>query len=217
MKLLRAKNLYKLFNTHSLSSILATFLDNNLSNLIEADFVIVRRSEDLGNHQRLVSANVVSRHLDDQTGTHHAIDVKDLFQTLNQELNIQSSDITTPSQLMHSVRFDIKTKAKINVEEIKKLIDENTFISTTSKFDSNIIFELGRKYSAYGRLYSHAILIDNNFLYDFKNNRIKGWAFIPQEGNTILSTIFAFLLQTNCENSYEIMDKLKGIFIKEKW
>lgn len=95
-------------NTHAISSLITTLSNNDLSNFIEGDFVIVRRSEDLGNSQRLVGANVLSRHLNNTIGTHHAIDVKDLFQTKKTELNIQSSDITTPSQLMHSVRFNLK-------------------------------------------------------------------------------------------------------------
>ena len=87
-------------NTHAIAAILTTISDNNSSNFLEGDFVIVRRSEDLGNKQRLVGANVLAKHLDHTIGTHHAIDVKDLFKTKNEELNIQSSDITTPSQLM---------------------------------------------------------------------------------------------------------------------
>ena len=68
-------------NTHSLSSLLSTFTGENLEQHTESDFVVVRRSEDIGNHQRLVSANVVARHLDEQIGTHHSVDVVDLFAT----------------------------------------------------------------------------------------------------------------------------------------
>lgn len=204
-------------NTHSLSSIISVFTNNNFSKLIEGDFVIVRRSEDLGNHQRLVSANVVSRHLDKTIGTHHAIDVKDLFNTKDIYLDIQSSDITTPSQLMHTVRFNLKLKDTINISEINKQIQANKYVSTSSKFDSNIIFDLGRRYSLFGRLYSHTIINDNNILIDTKNNRIKAWAFIPQEGNTILSTIHAFLLQTKPKKAALILDILLKKMIYKEW
>lgn len=204
-------------NTHALSSIIMTMVDNNLSNLKEGDFVIVRRSEDLGNTQRLVGANVLSRHLNNSIGTHHAIDVKDLFETKNETLNIQSSDITTPSQLMHSVRFNLEFNIAPSIKEINDFIKKNTSVSTTTKFDSNIIFELGRRYSQYGRLFSHAIINVNNLLFDTKRNRIKGWAFIPQEGNTILSTIHSFLLQTNNLNQEKIINELIMSMIKSKW
>lgn len=99
-------------NTHGTASLLKTFCGSDLNNLIKGDFVVVRRSEDIGNHERLVSANVVARHLDAKIGTHHAIDVVDLFNTLNVNCDITSSDITTPSQLMHAVRFNIELKTK---------------------------------------------------------------------------------------------------------
>ena len=204
-------------NTHAISSLITTLTNNNLSNFIEGDFVIVRRSEDIGNSQRLVGANVLSRHLDNNIGTHHAIDVKDLFQTKHTELNIQSSDITTPSQLMHCVRFNLKFEMAPKLDEIEESIRKNISVSSTKKFDSNIIFELGRRYSMYGRLFSHAIINSNNLLFDSKKNSIKGWAFIPQEGNTILSTIHAFLIQTDIKDDEKIINKLKLEMIKEKW
>ena len=202
-------------NTHSLSTIVQTLTNNNFDNLISGDFVVVRRSEDIGNHQRLVSANVVSRHMQNDIGTHHAIDVKDLFETKGIHLNLQSSDITTPSQLMHTVRFSLKLKKRIDIDEMSKLISENPYIATTSKYDSNVIFELGRRYSRYGRLYSHAILNWNNLLLDEYENTIKGWAFIPQEGNSLLSTIHAYLLQTGQDgNKIEI---LQSALLRKEW
>src|SRR5690606_26219058 len=124
---------------------------DNLENLDYADVVVVRRSEDLGNHERLVSANVVARHLDLDIGTHHAIDVVDLFDTKGCSCKLTSSDITTPSQLMHSVRFNIRFKQKLN-KPIADLIASNSFVATTAKFDSNVVFELGRRYGFNGRL-----------------------------------------------------------------
>ena len=204
-------------NTHSLSTLLSVFSDSNFANIKEADFVIVRRSEDIGNHQRLVAANVVSRHLDSHIGTHHAIDVKDLFRTINLEVPVQSSDITTPSQLMHSVRFNIKLSSSMYEESMFELIDKNDLVSTTNKFDSNVIFELGRRYSKYGRLYSHVIINSNNILFDKDENRIKGWGFIPQEGNTIISTLHAFLLQVNPDLAKEKINFIKNELIRKSW
>ncbi|MGB1247689.1 MAG: hypothetical protein ACPG4Z_02300, partial [Chitinophagales bacterium] len=201
-------------NTHSLATILTTFTGNGLENLQQADFVIVRRSEDIGNHQRLVSGNVVARHLNPDIGTHHSIDVIDMFAEQNIQPNITSSDITTPSQMMHTVRFNIDLKNPLQ-QSIVNLIETNNLVSTTTKFDSNVIFELGRRYSPFGRIYSQAIFITNNIIEQEKN--IKGWAFIPQEGNTILSTIHAFLLQTEQNNTNQIIQKMKNDMIINEW
>ena len=202
-------------NTHSLSSLLSTFAGDNLENLEDADFVVVRRSEDIGNHQRLVTANVVARHLDDSLGTHHSIDLQHLFETKGILVQVTSSDITTPSQLMHSVRFNITFKKPISEERIFELIQQNPYISTTTKFDSNVIFERGRRNGFQGRIFSHAIIVHNNILRT--SNTIKGWAFIPQEGNTLLSTIHAFILQMDLNEPDELLKRMRSDLIFDRW
>ena len=203
-------------NTHALCYLLHGFSGGNYSEIEEADFVVVRRSEDIGNHSRLVTSSVVARHLSEEYGTHHAIDVIDLLKTQGFFFPIQSSDVTTPSQLMHSVRFSIQFRRESSKEKLISRSKKSAFISTTQKFDSNVIFELGRKYGFLGRIYAHSIIIDNNILIDDKN-RLKAWAFIPQEGNTILSTIEGFLLQMKHNNASAIMEKIISKNISKEW
>ena len=202
-------------NTHGTASLLTTFAGNKLENLKEADVVVVRRSEDIGNHERLVSGNVVARHLHSEVGTHHGVDIVDLFKTINVTCELTSSDITTPSQLMHAVRFNIKLIEPLT-NSISELIQNNIFLSETRKFDSNVIFELGRRYGIHGRIYSHAIIVSENILHNDKCT--KGWAFVPQEGNSILSTIHAFLLQTNSMGiNLTVFEKIKKDLLKKEW
>lgn len=202
-------------NTHGSAALLKLFAGEKLENLHKADMVVVRRSEDLGNHERLVSANVVARHLNKQNGTHHSIDVVDMFKENNIHCQLTSSDITTPSQLMHAVRFNIELKENVSLKTVEEQIKKNPLIASTRKFDSNVIFEMGRKYGFAGRIFSHAILLKNNLL--IHDNQLKGWAFIPQEGNSILSTIHAFLLQTNHPQSNDVMDKLIDELCQDEW
>ncbi len=202
-------------NTHGAASLLQLVTGNRLEKLESADFVVVRRSEDLGNHERLVTANVVARHLSPVTGTHHAIDVKDMFNSININCNITSSDITTPSQLMHGTRFNIQLKDKFDPETLHSKIKKNPFIATTQKFDSNQIFELGRRYGKYGRIFNHIILVKNNLL--ITENSIKGWAFVPQEGNTIISTIDAFTRMVKLQNRAEAITKIKSDLLQDLW
>ncbi len=81
----------------------------------------------------------------------------------------------------------------------------------------NSIFELGRRYSPYGRIYSHAVLNDNNIIFDKANTVVKGWAFIPQEGNTLLSTIQAYILQTGLPDRDVIFNKIRRDLIRKEW
>lgn len=202
-------------NTHAIGSLITALCDGDYNEINSADFVIVRRSEDIGNHQRLVTSNVVARHLDPVKGTHHSIDVLDLFDTINVTIPITSSDITTPSQLMHGVRFNITLKNLTSKEDIQERLNLANLVSTTTKFDSNVIFELGRRYGFQGRIFSHAVVISNNILVnDFS---IQGWAFIPQEGNTILSSIHAYLLQTEHPEEKKVMHRLTHDLFQKNW
>lgn len=181
-------------NTHGAAALLHGLSGGDLSSIKHADMVVVRRSEDLGQHQRLVSANVVSRHVDITSGTHHGVDVKRLLETIGAQTPITTSDITTPSQLLHSIRFMIEFKSPLSEDVVQKRLSETNLLASTHKFDSNVIFEQGRRYGHAGRIYSPAIVVSNNLL--INENVVRGWAFVPQEGNTLLSTIHAFILQT---------------------
>lgn len=201
-------------NTHGTAAILGTFTGKCLENLKSADVVVVRRSEDIANHTRLVSGNVVARHLSPETGTHHAIDVVDMYETVGIVCPLTSSDITTPSQLTHSVRFNIELEEPLK-ESIEDMIDANPYVAKTRKFDSNVIFEQGRRHGFHGRLYSHAIIVMDNFLQT--ETSLKGWAFVPQEGNSIISTLHAFMLQMGLNNAGEILKTIHSDLLRNEW
>ena len=201
-------------NTHGSVAILRTFTGDKLENLECADMVVVRRSEDIGNHERLVTANVVARHLDDLAGTHHSIDVIDLFDTIGISCDLTSSDITTPSQLMHAVRFNIEFKTEQD-GLFEAFFQMNPLVAQTKKFDSNVVFELGRRYGFNGRIFSHAIILKDNLLVTEKS--VKGWAFIPQEGNSVISTIHAYLLQTQHPGCEPIIDQIISDLCQKEW
>jgi glyceraldehyde-3-phosphate dehydrogenase (NAD(P)) len=198
-------------NTHATATLLRVLGGERLGRLEEADLVCVRRSEDLGGRERLVGANVVSRHRDARHGTHHAADAARVYDTLGLTPCVTSSDITTPSQLMHAVRFNVRLHAPRAVADVVADFAAERRLAISAKFDSNRVFELGRRYGFQGRLYAHAIVVANDLLVTGRN--VRGWAFVPQEGNTLLSTIQAFLLQTAHPRAEAIEQKLCATFI----
>ena len=138
----------------------------------------------------------------------------DLFESIGISCELTSSDVTTPSQLMHAVRFNITLKQEFS-ESIPELISSNNFISTTKKFDSNIVFELGRRYGFQGRIFAHAIIVSENLLLSKKS--VKGWAFVPQEGNSIISTLHAFMIQMNLKNEDVVLDLIQSDLLRKEW
>lgn len=182
-------------NTHALTVVLRTFCGQRLECLDHADAAVVRRSEDLGSNGRLVAANIVARHLDEKLGTHHAIDAVDLFASLGVAADITSSDITTPSQAMHALRFNICFSKEMALEELQQRLVSNPYIATTNTFDSGEIMAAGRRYGLQGRIYSQAVVVANQLL--LKRNTLRGWAFVPQEACTIISSVAAYCHQMN--------------------
>lgn len=172
-------------NTHGILSLLSYVSGGMIDSIQAADFVVVRRSEDLGNHLRHVASNVVARHRGD-FGTHHAEDANRVLADSGLALRVSSSDITTPEQLMHGVRFRVEFK-----DGLERQPFGNPYVAETNYFDANRVFDMGRRYGFQGRLYNHAIVVSNNVLRN--GNVVMGWAFVPQEGNTIISTVASML------------------------
>ena len=193
-------------NTHATATLLTALGGPGLARLDEADLVCVRRCEDLGGRERLVGASVVSRHRDPVHGTHHAADAARVFATLGLAPIVTSSDVTTPSQLMHAVRFAVRLRQPRAATAIAADLAAHPRLATTAKFDSNRVFELGRRYGFQGRLFAHAIVVANDLM--IRGRSVKGWAFVPQEGNTLLSTVEAFLLQTRPAEAEAIANRL---------
>ena len=192
-------------NTHAAASILMALCGPELASLEQADFVVVRRSEDIGHHARLVSGSVVARHREPAFGTHHAADVGDLFAQFVERPALFSSDVTTPAQLMHALRFRIRTS--VVVDDVVERLERAPDLALTHRFDSNRVFEMGRRHGFFGRIYSQAVVVSNNL--ERLGRDTIGWAFVPQEGNTLLSTIAAFLHQTRHPNAAEVVDALR--------
>jgi hypothetical protein len=201
-------------NTHATATLLTALAGADLSRLEEADLVCVRRCEDLGGRERLVGASVVSRHRDPKHGTHHAADAARVFATLGLAPAVTSSDVTTPSQLMHAVRFHVRLREPRAAAAVAADLATHPHLATTAKFDSNRVFELGRRYGFQGRLFAHAVVVANDLM--IVGRDIKGWAFVPQEGNTLLSTLEAFLLQTRPADADEIARRLRAELVAKR-
>jgi glyceraldehyde-3-phosphate dehydrogenase (NAD(P)) len=202
-------------NTHGAASLLRALAGPRLEELERADLVVVRRSEDLGASERLVGASVVARHRDAEAGTHHAADVRRLFSTIGVEPAVVSSDVTTPSQLMHALRFHVAFRSPVAVAEAVERIARDPLLATTMKFDSNGVFELGRRYGFQGRIYAHAVVVENNLL--AHGPELRGWAFVPQEGNTLLSTLEAFVAKTRPDDAADLRNALRRELIEPRW
>ena len=181
-------------NTHSLGSIVKCIgLQNGkraVSNISSADFTCIRRANDVSQSNSFCPGVQVGFD-DGEFGTHHAKDVRALLlygTNAGFELcDYYSSAMKVPTQYMHSVRFKIELKDAVGRDDIIDTLRDCKTISLTHKRDSNEIFSFGRDHGLFGRIFSHCVINPNTI--HVKGNIVSGFAFTPQDGNSLLSSI----------------------------
>ena len=175
-------------NTHNLSTIVQTIaLDVSEDNLLDGRFLLIRRSNDVSQSKRFVPAPEVGKHKDPVFGTHHARDAHLLFKTLNKDLPLFSSAMKVNSQLMHILYFSLELKHKTNIQEIIGRLEKNDRISVTDKVNANEVFSFGRDHGHFGRILNQTVVSLPSL--HLSNNKLSGFCFTPQDGNSLLSSI----------------------------
>lgn len=177
-------------NTHNISVLLKTlaFPNNNPENLTEAKFVMMRRASDTSQDGDFLPAPKVGKHDDPRFGTHHARDAWHIFQTLGYDLNLYSSAVKLNTQYMHALWFNMRLKEKISLPQVMQRLKDNRRIATTEKTSANQIYSFGRDHGHYGRILSQTV-VPVKSLSVVGDNEIVGFAFTPQDGNPLLSTV----------------------------
>ena len=84
-------------NTHNIASIVKTFSLDKERNLSEGRFVCLRRANDVSQNDSFSPSPTITKHDNQEFGTHHARDVFELFQQEGENLNLFSSAIKLPT------------------------------------------------------------------------------------------------------------------------
>jgi glyceraldehyde-3-phosphate dehydrogenase (NAD(P)) len=177
-------------NTHNIAVLLKTLAlgQNDPGNLVEAKFVMMRRASDISQDGDYVPAPKVGKHDDPRFGTHHARDAWHLFQTLGYDLGIFSSAIKLNTQYMHCLWFNLKLKEKITLNQVIQRLTDNRRVALTEKKSANQIFSYGRDHGHFGRILSQTV-VPIPSLAVVGDHEIVGFAFTPQDGNPLLSSV----------------------------
>lgn len=177
-------------NTHNISSIIQTLSleDYAPNNLEQGRFLLIRRANDISQDSSFVPSPQVGKHSDDKYGTHHARDAAELFKTKGLDLNLFSSAMKVNSQYMHITHFNLKVKEPTTLQIVIDRLDANDRIALTEKSTANQIFSFGRDHGHFGRILNQAV-IPVPSLHVVNDHEIVGFAFTPQDGNSLLSSI----------------------------
>ena len=176
-------------NTHNIASILKTFVLETGKNLNEGRFVCLRRANDVSQNDSFSPSPTITKHDNQEFGTHHARDVFELFKQEGKELNLFSSAIKLPTQYMHTLWFNLSFEKNIELKEILNSLENSEFLMSTEKLSSNKVFSFGRDHGYHGRLLSHGIIAKDSL--HVKENNLTGYCFTPQDGNALLSSVAA--------------------------
>ncbi|MEM7262846.1 MAG: hypothetical protein AAF488_12715, partial [Planctomycetota bacterium] len=191
-------------NTHNLSALVKCFAleDGGTDNLESADFVCIRRANDVSQAGSFCPSPEVGKHGDAEFGTHHARDASHLFQTLGYDLrNLYSSACKVNSQYMHTVRFHIRVKNPTSTEQLLERVAADDKLALTFKRSANQIFSFGRDHGFFGRILNQTV-IPQEALTVRDGHDIYGFCFTPQDGNSLLSSV-AGALWLNDPKSYD--------------
>tara|TARA_R110000824_G_scaffold8737_4_gene39647 strand:- start:63544 stop:64605 length:1062 start_codon:yes stop_codon:yes gene_type:complete len=182
-------------NTHNICSILKS-LSPNLDNIVESDFVCIRRANDISQTTSFIPSPEIGAHNSSQFGTHHAQDAAGVLNTMHKHVLMFSSAMKVNSQYMHSIRFSLSVKGHMSKEAVTNRFKENPFVALTQKKMANKVFSFGRDHGYYGRIFNQTVIsVPSLHTISVANGctKITGFCFTPQDGNSLLSSVAAAL------------------------
>lgn len=178
-------------NTHNMAVIIHTLaMEKKKNHLTEGRFLCMRRANDISQVKSFIPAPEVGTHKDDKMGTHHAVDVHQLYKTIGIDLNVFSSALKLNTQYMHSIWYDIKLDKKITKDEAIQRFIDNPRVAVTYKKAANLVFSFGREHGHYGRILDQTVVVIPT-IHVLNEREVIGFCFTPQDGNSILSSISA--------------------------
>jgi glyceraldehyde-3-phosphate dehydrogenase (NAD(P)) len=180
-------------NTHNISVLLQAVCGGRYADIHSGQFVCMRRSSDVSNHSgnsSFIPSPSPGKHDDPEFGTHHARDAHDLYKTMGHDLVLYSSAIKLNTQYMHTTWFNVKMMNDISLERVMKRFEENKRVALTEKKMSSEVFSFGRDHGHFGRILNPAVIAKYS-IEVLNNNQVVGFAYTPQDGNSLLSSIGA--------------------------
>ena len=203
-------------NTHNICSLIKT-LSPDFDRMINADFVCIRRANDISQDGKFIAAPQVGEHNDTNCGTHHARDASRVLETLYQYKSLYSSAMKINSQYMHCIRFNITLLGSVSTSGVLDMFRENKFTALTHKTSANKVFSFGRDHGYYGRIYNQTVVSIPSISATplSGKTRVTGFCFTPQDGNSLLSSVAAAMYAIYGEEYLSYMSHFDKMLFEE--
>ena len=172
-----------------MASIVKTFTQDADRELSDGRFVCLRRANDVSQNDSFAPSPTITKHDNQDFGTHHARDVYELFKQDGLELDLFSSAIKLPTQYMHTLWFNLTFENSLELNAVHQELESSEYLTSTEKLSSNKVFSFGRDHGYHGRILSHGVVAVDSL--HVKDNQLTGYCFTPQDGNALLSSVAA--------------------------
>ena len=103
---------------------------------------------------------------------------------------------------MHALQYNITISTPLNLkpEDVVSSFSEDKMIATTNHTTANKVFSYGREFGHYGRILNHVVVpvssVACRIIGENEKNKyysVTGFAYTPQDGNSLLSSVAATL------------------------
>ena len=204
-------------NTHNLAILIKTLGMDDAGALImdRAQFVCMRRSNDISQTKDYSPAPTVGKHDDDEFGTHHAHDVFHLYETLGLKPKVFSSALKLNTQLMHSVWFHFELAKATDRKAVLDRLKANPLVALTERKAANEVFSFGRDHGYYGRILSQTVISTPTLAVADEGHEVVGFCFTPQDGNSLLSSVAGAIWLMDPEHASQRIQVLKRFVFTE--
>lgn len=196
-------------NTHASAAAVKHFGLMEGNSVKRVNLTLIRRASDVS-QEKSVPAPTVTEYKYGEFGTHHAKDVYRLFKTLGQELDIFSSAMKVNTQYMHSLQGHFEMEKPVTREQILDIIESTPQLAGTEKTSVNRVFSFGRDHGYYGRILNQLVVVKPSV--KVNENHLYFWGFVPQDGNSILSSVQAILYYL-----YDVEEVKERMRVFDQW
>ncbi len=203
-------------NTHNLAILIKTIgMEKGELTMDRAQFVCMRRANDISQTKDYSPAPTVGKHDDEEFGTHHAHDVSHLYETLGLKPKVFSSAVKLNTQYMHSVWFNFELSRPTDRKTVVEKLKDNVLVALTERKSANEVFSFGRDHGYYGRILSQTVISTPTLAVTDGGKQVVGFCFTPQDGNSLLSSVAATMWLIDPANSTERIQVLKRFIFRE--
>jgi glyceraldehyde-3-phosphate dehydrogenase (NAD(P)) len=200
-------------NTHTTVRLVHT-LTKDGDDLQEGRLVLIRRAGDVGD-AKFIQAPTVEKHKEAR-GTHHAQDAANLYKsTLGKDVNLFSSALKLNTQFMHVAHFHFRLKQPTTLDDVKKLLKADPYVGVTDKTATNLVFSFAREHGPFGRILSQTVVVTPSLHVSEDGKDVTGYAFTPQDGNALLSSIAMATRKLHPEDWKKRMSVFDQYLLKE--